>query len=340
MTRRAFLILCVLTALTIAAASLAQLHERRGDRLKLSGERVFPALSARLSEVHSIAIKSAKAQFVLKRRENDAWVAASQHGYPVKSERVNRVLVALAELEIIAPKTARSELYRRIGVGQPDADSARSRQITLKTKSGRVLADLIAGQQRHARTGRRDSGTYIRRPGEARAYLAAGLLDLSDTIYPWLQTRIVDIAPSQIRRVAIHPRNGKRLLAIRPERGAPAMGIADLPPGARPQVEAVRELAHVLEGVRFDTVEPLEKARLAAPLAKARISTFDGLRVSVNVYRRLNAYWLTFDAAAAQEAPQSTIARAETLKARTAGWAYKVADYLGERFSQSLDSIL
>jgi hypothetical protein len=339
MSRGGFWTLCLITLMTVVAAVAVQMARVSEDTIRLQGTRLFPDLEKRLNAVARVEIETPEARFTLA-RDGDGWMSPSADGYPVKRERANRLLVEVARLDLIAAKTARPELYSRLAVGDPTTPGARSRRMTLRDSEGRVMADLIVGKQRHARTGRRDRGTYVREPESARAFLAAGFIDLSDTVYPWLRSRLIDLDPERVSRVEITPRDGRRLLAVRPEQGAPAMGIAGLPSGARPNVAAIRELPEVLTGVRFDAVRSRADLALPPPLSEARITTFDGLRVSARVYRRMGEYWLTLSGDAAPEAAPGIQDEARDLAARTDGWAFAVADYLGERLSQSLGDIL
>ena len=356
MTRRGFRVLCLLTLAAVAGAVAVQVAQPAPDRPTLDGEKVFPALAGRLDAVARIAVTTPEGGFTLVReggREGNGWIAASAGGYPAREDRINALLVELSALELLAPKTARPALYSRLGVAPPESSGAQSRRVTLYDRDGAVLADLIVGKQRHTRTGRRDQGTYVRRPDSARAYLAAGLIDLSDTVYPWLDSLVLDIAPERVRRVEITRPGGGRLLAIRPERGAPAMGLAGLSRGDRPDVAEVRKLPRVLEGVRFDAVRRRESVSLPAPRAVAEVATFDGLRVRLRVYRHAGADWLTLTARAGDgqagdgQAQDGATARTDAARLtrrgagwRYEGWAYKVAPYLAERLSQSLPDLL
>lgn len=333
-----FLALLVLTVAVTAAAVSTYMAESRHDGVRLEGAPVLPALTGKLSEVARVEVIAAGGGFTLARRDN-GWVVASKHGYPAEDARVKRTLVALANMEKIAAKTRRPALYPRLGVEDPKQPGAQSRLVILRDGAGERLAAVVVGRQRHARTGWSDKGTYVRRPDAARAWLASGLIDLSDDAYPWLETEVVDIAPGAVRRLEIRSRDGGRLLAIRPERDAPAMAIAGIPPGREPDVTKVRRLGSVLAKVKLHDVRPVAAVDFSAPLARAEVVTFDGLRIAVDVVRRDDAYWLRLDV----EAPAGdgeARRRAGTIAARVDGWAYKVADYIGERLSRSLDDVL
>lgn len=334
-----FLALLIVTIAVSVAAVASYLGERQHADVRLEGEPVLPGFRARVERVGAVEVITGQGGYTLEKR-GDGWVAASKHGYPVEGERVRRMLIGLANLEKIAAKTRRPELYPKLGVEDPDRPGAGSRLVRLLDAEGTLLATLIVGKQRHGRTGRADKGTYVRLPDEDRAWLAAGLVDLSDGIYPWLDTDVMDIAPGTIRRLDIRPREGARLLAIRPEKDAPAMGVADVPPGRKPDVAKVRRLGSVLAKVKLDDVRPADEVDFSDPLARAQVVTFDGLRIAADVTRRDGHYWVRMRVEATPEADADARARAKTLSGRVDGWAYQVADYIGERLSRSLEDVL
>lgn len=339
MRPRSFLVLLIVTVVVTLVAFASYLGESRRDTVRLDGEPVLPDFGEQVPKVRKVEVVTGGGGYALERR-GDGWVAASTYGYPVEDEQVRRMLVGLAGLEKIAAKTRRADLYPRLNVEDPDRPGAGSRLVRLLGADGEVLAELIVGKQRHNRTGWEDKGTYVRRPGEARAWLASGLVDLSDGIYPWLETDVVDIAPGDIRRVEIRPREGTRLLAVRPERGAPAMGVADVPPGRQPDVAKIRRLGSVLAKVKLDGVRPEGELDFADPTARAEILTFDGLRFTTEIARHEGHYWLRMRAEPSPEAGAEAAAHAKRLSARIDGWAYQVADYIGERLSLSLEDVL
>lgn len=322
MQPKRFLILLLVTIAISAAAVASYFTQQRTDAMTVTGVPMLPELDGKVETVATIEVMTGSGGYTLERRDG-TWVSLADHGYPVRETRVNRLLVGLATLERLEAKTARTELYPRIHVEDPDSPEATSRLVRLKDRDGTLLTEIIVGKQRHARTGQADHGTYVRRPGEARAWLAAGFVDLWDETYPWLDSMVLDVAPGEIERIEIDPAFGPRLLAVRPERGAEAMGVAGVPQGRRLDRQAVRDLGDLLSGVRFDAVRRAEDIDLSAPVAKARITTFGGETYEIETIRHGGAFWLRLPATPPHEA-----------------WAYRVQDYIARRLSRSLNDLL
>ena len=336
MLPRTLLILALITLLSAGGALTLSWLEPRPAQVQLEGAPVLPGLAERLPEVQRIAVEVADRPGVVLARAGDGWTVASEHGYPARSERVNRLLVALAKLEKIAPKTADPARFQRLAVGDP-ADDPLARRVTLTGRDDQPIARVIVGKQRHELTGRAASGTYVRVPGGGRAWLAAGLADLADDAYPFLDTAVIDLPAGAIRRIEIARVGGGRLVAVRPSENAPALAIADVPAGRQLDVAAVRRLGSVLSEIRFDRVDPATVLAAATRVAGATVRTFDGLRLQVGVFDRDGRFWLTLSASADRPA---AAARAERLNARVAGWAYMVADYIAERLTRTQADML
>ena len=336
MSRRTLLVLLAITLLSGGGAFALSLLQPRPAQVQLDGAPVLPGLAEQLPEVQRIAVEVAGAPGVVLTREGERWRVESAHGYPARAERVNRLLVGLANLEKIAPKTADPARFHRLAVGDPDDDPL-ARRVTLTGTDGAEIAQLIVGKQRHELTGRATSGTYVRVPDGDRAWLAAGLVDLADDAYPFLDTAVIDLPAGQIRRIEVARVGGGRLVAVRPAEDAPALAIADVPQGRQLDVAAVRRLGSLLSEIKFDRVAPVDTLRTATRVAATRVFTFDGLRLDVRVFDRDDRFWLTLSADAERAEAEDAVRQ---VNARTQGWAYMVADYIAERLTRTQADVL
>lgn len=336
MRARTVLLLALVTLVCAAGAFALHLARPGPAEVPVAGAPVLPALAGRLDTVQRIAIETQAGPGAVLTRTADGWAVASVHGYPARTEAVNRLLVSLANLEKIAAKTADPARFRRLAVGDP-ADDPLARRVTLTGPGGGTLAELIVGKQRHEPTGRAASGTYVRVPGGDRAWLAAGLADLADDAYPFLERVVVDVPAGQVRRIAVARVDGGRLTAVRPAENAPALAIAGVPEGRQLDVAAVRRLGSALAQIKFDRVAPADTLDEATRVAVTRVTTFSGLQLDVSVFQRDGRFWLTL--AATATAPEAK-PQAAALAARTNGWAYMVADYVAQRLTRVQADVL
>lgn len=339
-----FLALAAVTAATVVAAAVAYVSEPHPGTTQLSGEPAFPGLEGRVNEVARVEVKTPDGGFVLARDDAGRWAAPGKHGYPVEGGRVNELILRLAGLELMEPKTERPELYGRIRVQDVEAEGAKSRLVRLQDAAGETLAALIVGKSRSGKVGRADAGTYVRRPDEARSWLAAGRLEVDEELKAWLQRTVVELDPEHVRRVDIRHPDGTEVTVVREEPGAePA--LAAVPEGREADARKVSRLVAALGSVRFDDVAPASEVDFEQPHPAATFATFDGLEVTAEVVRRDDEPWLRLAARAAEAAGEDAsgddpAARAEAIAARVDGWAYRVPDYLGERLTRTREDLL
>ena len=88
-----------------------------------------------------------------------------------------------------------------------DAPGSGSTRVSVQAKDGTALAELLVGNAKFNLPGTKTGGVYLRLPGEARTWLAAGGLNLSGLPGDWLEPSVLHIAGERIKRVEIAGRN-------------------------------------------------------------------------------------------------------------------------------------
>jgi hypothetical protein len=211
----------VLAAGAVVSAGLAAYAVSAGDRAVGAaprGERALPGLTQELPDVASIALFRAdlKATFL---RRGEGWRVAEKGGYPADTGKIGKLALALAELQLVEPKTRRRDLYPRLQVEKPGI--GKSTLVTVKNKSGATIALLIVGKERYDRLGTGENAIYVRKPGDAQSWLARGSLDLSGKLPDWLDQKILDIPESRIAQVSLTAPDGTNLTIARLSAAAP-----------------------------------------------------------------------------------------------------------------------
>src|SRR5262249_17203139 len=141
-------------------------------------------------------------------------------------------------------------------------------------------------------------GVYLRKPGDAQAWLARGSLEFTDQLSIWLDRRILDIPEKRIAKVILTQPDGARLVLARPTADA-AFEVEDAPADAKLKSEtATRQPAMALEALDLDDVKPA--ADTVVPdkdVFTASFVTFDGLTVNVRLFDRDSMHWIAVSAA-------------------------------------------
>jgi hypothetical protein len=238
-------------------------------------------------------------------------------------------------LQTIAPKTARLDWYRYIGVDAPPKGSGTL--IQLLDDKGGLLAALIMGKTSDIGDPGGAIGLYVRKPGDVQSWLARSVFEPKSAPSDWLDKNTLDVDRSRIAEADVTPVSGPAFTVKRDNPGTADFMIAGVPAGREvlyPGVAAT--VATAITGFAFDDVKPASGFDFSnAPRFVTK--TFDGLTVTVRVLPENQAFWATIYAEGVN--PQ-TAREARAIDAHTDGWAYKLPAYKGQLFMITLDSLL
>jgi hypothetical protein len=320
MQKRGFLVLAAATLVLVVLAIVSLTH---GDRATVTADvnrLALPELGTKLHDLAWIRLShgAGKTDFA---EVNGQWTIVEKGSYPAAAGKVRQMLLALANLTLVEPKTERPDLFARLGLDDPK--NGHSTLVTLQDRTGATLAELIVGRQRIDRFGGGEDGVYVRRPNENRAWLARGSLDLAGETIEWLDRRILDIPQQRIAAVVLTDESGAALTLKRAAADAP-FAVEDAPKDAKLKPPPMlAESAGALHDLELLDVKPA--ADLAMPdqgTAKAVYTTFDGLSVTLHLQRRDNAEWAAITASG--DGPVA--AESKTINDRLGRWAYAIPE--------------
>ena len=270
-------------------------------------------------------------------RDGRDWGVAQKSGYPADVGKIRRIVLALADMTLVEPKTREPEpLSAPRGRGsRAKANRPWSRSRTSRAPTSRAL---IVGKRAYDRLGEGNDGVYVRKPGDPQSWLARGSLDFSDDMPNWLDRRIVDIPDNRIAKVGLTQPDG-----IDPDARAAAKPDAKFALDNPPKDDKYKsdtvlsEPAMALETLDLDDVRPA--AKLAVPdkgVTTASYTTFDGLTVAVKLFPHDNKNWIAF------AAPGSGKSRRRGEKDRRPGrrWVYAIPSYKAKMMQTKLADLL
>jgi len=318
MQRRSLLLL---VAAGTVAVVLALVAIGRGDR-EISrappGEPALPGLAARLGDLAWLRL-SRGAMRVNFAVVNGRWSVVEKGNYPAAAERVRRLLLGLADLTLVEPKTDRSELLARLDLDDPS--NGKSTEIALQDRTGEALGALIIGRRRPDSLGGGDAGVYVRRPGSDQAWLARGAFDLAGDATSWLDRRILDLAPARIATVVLTAADGTALVLNRASADLP-FAVDGAPADAKLKGPAsLAAPAAALEALDLVDVRPAAEMPIAtAGVATAAFTTFDGLVVGLRLMPPGGGDWVAIDATGFGPGAEA----AKPLSARLSRWSFAV----------------
>jgi len=327
MSLRGFLVLLTITAIAVAAAVFV-IGARDTALGGASRALMFPGLMARLEEVATIKVTRADGEATIERKER-AWVVKEASSYPADMEKVREVLIGLAQLETMEPKTRRADRYAKLEVEDATGKDAKSARVTLTDATGGTLADVIVGKAKFSLEG--IDSLYVRRPGEKRAWLALGRVEPARGRLGWVDPSFLSIDRERIRKATLRPSGPAPLVVFKDKAGDEDFKLAGMPPGTELKDEfGVSDIARVLQGLIFDDVRPAAEVPVDQSGEPDGVyETFDGLIFDLWLKEADGKTWLAGRAKAGTDpAPTEKVKKEiEAINTRLGTWRYALAEY-------------
>ena len=333
-----FLVVLAATAVSVVAAGYAVVSESRIQAPAVAGGApVFGDLLARANDVQSVTIASASGKFTIARK-GDGWALAEKDGYPVAADKLRQLVAGLADLRLLEAKTDQPDRHARLEVEDIAAKDAKSKQVTLAGADGKLLADLIVGKQNYTSEFNGLHGLYVRKPGNAQAWLAQGSVELSTAAVDWVDRSVVNIAEDKIQRLQFEPTAAPALTVSKADKTAADFTLAPLPEGKSADPDALKRLTEVFTAVELDDVRADKDTDKAVKAGAAEAATFDGLTLKAELLAMDGGTWLRLKASAAEGS--AAAAEAKTINDRVAGWLYKLPQFKAALLQPKVDDFL
>lgn len=333
------LLVIILSVLVLIAAIGLFSGEKKSSRPDeaVSVQRLFPGLEQKLDNVTRIRVEHRGVVYDVA-KSGDHWQLPDKGGYPVLFERVKPLLLGMALLEKVEPKTDRPKNYTRLGVQEPSINTGNTR-IALYTTGDKPVASLIVGViQAGLIAGGRD-GIYARVSGQPRAWLLAGHLDLPQRPVDWVDRQFIHIKPKAVKRVTIIQPDGDRLVVEKLRQGAADYRVMNLPEGsALKQGVKVNPLARGLSALKMDDVFVRQAIHLPESTAVTTIyDTWDGLEITAHTVEQDRKMLVWFDPGTTSGGGAAAFA---DLHARLDGWVYQIPYSRADRLRKRRDDLV
>ena len=196
------------------AAALALLALGTTPRPKLPdafadrGEAFFPdfkeASAAATMEVVAFDEETGAAKAFKVENNDGRWTIPSHHGYPADGkERLAKTAAGVIDIRKDDFRSDNGADHAALGVIDPldeGATSGKGQRVTLKDKSGAVLADFIIGGRPEEREGMR----FVRLPGQKRVFAARMDVDISTRFEDWIERDLLAVERADIESIVIH----------------------------------------------------------------------------------------------------------------------------------------
>lgn len=356
MSMRGFVVLAGLTAIALVGAIFALAWESSPVTVVADREPAFPKLVARINDVGAIEITTRDHRFTVT-GEGEQWGIEEKNNYAVERETVRNFILEIANLRLVEGKTAIPDRYVHLHVEDPEAEESESRGIRILANDGALLGAGVIGRRKFFLYVDGRGGTYLRREGDARAWLAEGEVNFGRTPSDWLDRTVFQLDPKQVKRYTIRHPNGDVVVGERVTAGE-KVEIVGLPEDREYKTDNEADrLALVVERFEFADVEPAPHQDFARDDIPKHLTTyefFNGLIVNFEVLTLPKPEdasrfdepprWARVTVEVAADAPEDTRAEATRQALEVGqmvkGWEYRLEELDGLRTTKALEDML
>lgn len=337
MRQRGLLVLLAVAAAAVALAVVSSVGQSSPRNNPLVGELVLPDLGRQLQTVDRVTIVHGAEKVNIKRGA-DGWQVEEKGDWPADPQRVRQLLLGLAELRYVEPKTREPRFYARLAVEDAGKPDSKSTLVTVADAKGKLLGDIIAGKSKYDELGGGNDGLYLRKPGDVQSWLVRGSLALSGDDGAWLDKTLFDVPASAIKEAEFTAANGTKVTIERDAAGGKFRLANPVPKGKKlKDADGLAQPAGALASLELTDVQPAKAfAFPEAGVAHARFTTFDGLIVTLDVADQGKTSWTRISATGTGAAA----ARADAINAKTRGWLFAFPDYKTGLFRTTLAGLV
>ena len=114
MQKRGLILLATATLVLVALALVAVATGDRTVSHAAPGEAALPGLAGKLGEAASVVVKRSGLELTFV-RDGDGWLVVEKGNYPAAG-KVRQIVLGMADLALVEPKTQKPEFYPRLEV--------------------------------------------------------------------------------------------------------------------------------------------------------------------------------------------------------------------------------
>jgi len=337
MRQRHLLTLLAVAALAVVLAVVSSVGGPSAQSDPLAGTLVFPELGQQLGSVDRVTMVHG-AQKVTLKRAGDGWQIEDKGGWPADATHVRHLLLGLAELRYVEPKTREPALYPRLGVEDAGKPESKSTAVTVADAKGKLMADVIAGNSKYDELGGGDDGLYVRKPGNVQSWLARGSLGFTGDNSIWLDKTLFDVPAASIKEAVFIAADTQAVAIVRAAAADKFRLASPIPKGKKlKDGDPLAEPAGALASLELADVQPATAFTWpTSGVAHARFTTFDGLTVTLDIADQGKTSWVRIIATGSGAAA----AKAQAINAKVHGWLFAFPDYKTGLFKTTLAGLI
>ncbi len=288
----------------------------------------FPALMDQANQVAKVQIEVGETAITLVKGE-PRWTVEQKGNYPAAPDKIRSLILGLAELQRIEPKTSNPVLHAKLGLSNNDPQSA-SMLIRLKDQDESEILAVMIGKQKPAAVGGNRSQYYVRVPTDPQVWLTEGKLPSGRTPAAWIDQRILGPEVDNIQSVKVVHADGEQLQIRRAGKADHDFALLGL--SEEEEVESIYSINNIpqtLQSRTADDVIPVDNIQLGTKPINVQIDTFEGGQINIAFFKQDDKVYARLTAADPTHEVDSApaIEKIGVRKARWQEWVYVIPEH-------------
>ncbi len=355
MRPRTLKILGVVALLALAAAWWLSRDGETAARDPVGG-KFLDGYREKINEIVKIEVDDGEEPLVVERR-GTGWVDPRRGGYPVKTDEVKRLLVALNQLEKKEAKTSDPQLHGKLQLALEGDEESRGKVLRVWAAGADAPGwEFVVGMPKWTPV----RGIYLRRLNEDQCWFVTGELQLPYAPTAWLDKEIANVNQLDVARMTLVS-GAVPFTIARPDSETP-WTLAEMPAERTlKEPSPFNQLANSLGYLNFDDVAPADDARFARdPDLTAEFECFNGAKLRLTGWKTDERLWARLEASPPTAAPDQpppapedgqpegpaegprgpSAATIAQWSAKWPGWVYLLPDWKAKSLTQGLEDWL
>lgn len=350
--------LYALTGLTVAlvGATIYMTPAPISERVA-PGERLFPNLDAKAVNSAASLTVTAKGKTFTVYQKDGAWVVKEMSDYPADTALVRKALFSLTELRPYEAKTKDPKRLAKLELEDPKGKDAQSKQLTVKDKDGKVLADVVYGKANTTNVILGKEMVYVRKAGSEQSWLAEGDPSLKAEPLDWILRAVIDVDVERVKDVETKTLKGELVLHIaKAKADDKEYAIRNQPAGRKPkEARTIAYVAESLDNANLDDVKKVGEIDFEKNgTVVGTWRTFDGLVIKARMAEVDKKFWVALsaevdEAALLKEKPKAVSKlkdadavrkEAAEINSKVRAWAYHLPTTSSRFMTYKLEDLL
>jgi len=357
MSNKNLIILSIIAVITVtwAAVQSQAIHSKATRPQRKTFEESFLIQGLDLSSVASIQIGTGDDPLTLVRR-GIQFVIANKDDYPADTNKINTLLVNLADLRVSELVTDNSENHKSLQVTEDNAQNV----VKFFDRDGALITGIIVGAKAVVEGAAGMPQTYVRLLSSSNVFAARQVPTVSTSALDYVNKELVSIKADEIEKVVVAHSDSNYTLKVVKNDKEPTYILDNVPESKQLAVNQAKSLFSAFASLTFQDVQKdTEVAQTLNPagsvicyLTKQVAYTFDVLEGDEKSYVKVKADYLD----STPIVKENRIESDEELKAKEAkllardtadsftkthrGWLYEIPEWKVKNLIKSRDDLL